>query len=147
MLYLVSLWHLETVPFEDLVDYDRRLFLAQRSHFLRLWIQQPNSAVLGVVSEGHIVGYGVIRQSHTGFRIGLLFANNGQIAEQLLQALVAKGSNAPVFLDVPDANPEAITLAQRYKMKPVFETARMYTKEIPSLPINRIFGVTSLELG
>ncbi|MEC4815848.1 MAG: GNAT family N-acetyltransferase [Scytonema sp. PMC 1069.18] len=138
---------LTTVPFDSLVAYDLNCFGYERSHFLQLWIQQPNTAALGVVTEEHILGYGVIRQSHTGFRIGPLFANDGQIAEQLLLGLVAKATDAPVFLDVPDANPEAIALAQRYGMKPVFEAARMYTKQTPSIPINRVFGVTSLELG
>ncbi|MFL9460892.1 GNAT family N-acetyltransferase [Scytonema tolypothrichoides VB-61278_2] len=138
---------LATVPIDELVAYERNFFPRERVRFLQLWIQQPNSAALGVVSEGRIVGYGVIRQSHTGFRIGPLFANKGQIAEQLLLALLAKATDAPVFLDVPDANPEAIALAQRYGMKPVSEVARMYTREIPKLPINRIFAVTSLEVG
>ena len=131
----------------ELIVYDRQFFPAERQHFLQLWIKQPNSVALGVVRNGHVVGYGVIRKSHTGFRIEPLFANDEQIAEQLLLALVAVGADAPVFLDVPEANPKALALAQRYGMKPVFETARMYTKEIPSLPINRVFGVTSLELG
>ena len=138
---------LTTVPFYELIVYDSQFFPAERQHFLQLWIQQPNSVALGVVRKGHVVGYGVIRKSHTGFRIGPLFANDEQIAEQLLLALVAFGADAPVFLDVPEANPKALALAQRYGMKPVFETARMYNKEIPNLPINRVFGVTSLELG
>ncbi|MBR8836513.1 MAG: GNAT family N-acetyltransferase [Stigonema ocellatum SAG 48.90 = DSM 106950] len=138
---------LTTVPFEELVAYDRQFFPAERQDFLRRWIKQPNSAALGVVREGHVVGYGVIRQSRTGYRIGPLNATDEQIAEQLLLALVAFGSDAPVYIDVPDANPEAIKLAQRYGMKPVFETARMYTKKIPNLPINRVFGVTTLEIG
>jgi len=32
-------------------------------------------------------------------------------------------------------------------MHPVFETARMYTGAIPELPMDRLFGVTSFELG
>jgi len=28
-----------------------------------------------------------------------------------------------------------------------FETARMYTKEPPAIPIARVFGITSFELG
>jgi len=32
-------------------------------------------------------------------------------------------------------------------MKPVFETARMYTGCAPALPLARAFGVTSFELG
>ena len=138
---------LKTVPIDQLVAYDLELFPAFRKQFLRLWIKQPNSAALGVVREGHVVGYGVIRQSYTGFRIGPLNADDEQIAEQLLLALLAFGSDAPVFLDVPDANPKAVKLAQRYGMKPVFEIARMYNKEIPNLPINRVFAVTSLEVG
>lgn len=138
---------LKTVPFEKLVAYDQELFPAERKQFLRLWIKQPNSAALGVIRDGHVVGYGAIRQSHTGFRIGPLNADDEHIAEQLLLALLAFGSDAPVFLDVPDANPEAIKLAQRYGMKPLFEIAQMYNKEIPNLPINRVFAVTSLEVG
>ncbi|MUG98719.1 GNAT family N-acetyltransferase [Scytonema sp. UIC 10036] len=142
-----SIVELKTVPFEKLVAYDRELFPAERKQFLRLWINQSNSNALGVVRDGHIVGYGVIRPSYTGLRIGPLNADDEQIAEQLLLALLAFGTEARVFLDVPDANPEAIKLAQRYGMKPVSEVARMYNKEIPNLPINRVFAVTSLEVG
>ncbi|WP_341530115.1 GNAT family N-acetyltransferase [Nostoc sp. UHCC 0302] len=138
---------LKNVPFDQLIAYGQKLFPAKREQFLRLWIKQPNSAAYGVVRDGHLVGYGVIRQSHTGFRIGPLNAEDEQIAEQLLLALLAFSSDAPVFLDVPDANSEAIKLAQRYSMKPVSQVARMYNKEIPNLPINRVFAVTSLEVG
>jgi len=32
-------------------------------------------------------------------------------------------------------------------MNEVFGTARMYTKEIPKLPVQNIYGVTSFEMG
>ncbi|MBP2132144.1 hypothetical protein J2128_000065 [Methanomicrobium sp. W14] len=32
-------------------------------------------------------------------------------------------------------------------MSEVFVTARMYTKEVPKLPLKNIFGVTSFEMG
>lgn len=32
-------------------------------------------------------------------------------------------------------------------MKPIFETARMYTKEPPKINLNKIFGVTTYEVG
>ena len=52
-----------------------------------------------------------------------------------------------VFLDVPAVNREAIALAETLGLKPVFETARMYTGPIAPLQIDRVFGVTSFELG
>jgi hypothetical protein len=50
-------------------------------------------------------------------------------------------------LDIPESNPAAVALAERRGMTSVFETARMYTKEPPALPIEQVFGVTSFELG
>jgi hypothetical protein len=41
----------------------------------------------------------------------------------------------------------AIALTERHRMTPCFETARMYTGIRPELPLERIFGVTTLELG
>ena len=38
-------------------------------------------------------------------------------------------------------------LSKKYGMTPIFETARMYTKEIPVVPLKNIFGITSYELG
>jgi hypothetical protein len=32
-------------------------------------------------------------------------------------------------------------------MKSVFETARMYTGEPPGVPVERVYGVTTFELG
>jgi hypothetical protein len=32
-------------------------------------------------------------------------------------------------------------------MNVVFETARMYTSDFPQLPLEKIFGVTTFELG
>jgi len=44
-------------------------------------------------------------------------------------------------------NRDAIALAEFLGLKPTFETARMYTGPAPSLRLDRVFGVTSFELG
>ena len=44
-------------------------------------------------------------------------------------------------------NPFAEELATKYDMKPIFKTARMYSIEEPLIDINKIYGVTSFELG
>jgi hypothetical protein len=38
-------------------------------------------------------------------------------------------------------------LAQELGLTPVFETARMYTGAIPPLRLERVYGVTTFELG
>ena len=41
----------------------------------------------------------------------------------------------------------AVALAEKQRMSVVFETARMYTGAFPDLPVARLFGVTTFELG
>jgi len=138
---------LGTIPFEELVAFDRRFFPSERSQFLHHWINLPESFALGVLANGHLVGYGVIRASTIGCRIGPLFANDTEIARQILQGLRAKIPDTSVFIDVPGINQATINLVESYGMRSIQEFGRMYTKEIPQLPLNSIFAVTSLELG
>jgi len=139
---------LGTMPFETLRDFDRRFFPAERATFLRAWIAQPESRGLAAVVNGAIAGYGVIRRSSVGWKIGPLFATSASVADTLYRALCANvTTDEPVYLDVPDINREGMALAQRYGMRQVFGTARMYTGETPALPIEQIYGVTTFELG
>ena len=138
---------LSTVSLTELAKYDRLVFPSERTKFLQNWLIPPGRFALGAISDNQLVGYGVIRPSYQGFRIGPLFANNRQIAEVLLDGLLAKVDSEPVFIDVPDINPEAIALVTSRNMNTVFPAARMYTKGSPNLYLERIFGVTSLELG
>jgi hypothetical protein len=61
--------------------------------------------------------------------------------------LIAKVGGGEIFLDAPGINREAVALAQDFGLAPVFETARMYTGAIPPLRLERVFGVTTFELG
>jgi hypothetical protein len=89
----------------------------------------------------------VIRPCRKGFKIGPLVADDRATAETILSALLAKVNGGEVFLDVPGINREAVALAEGIGLAPVFETARMYTGAIPPLRLERVFGVTSFELG
>lgn len=139
---------LSTLPFETIDSYDRPFFPAGRSQFIKSWISQPDSNALGVMQNGKLGAYGVIRKCRNGYKIGPLLANNSELAESLFLALKSVVKPAePVYLDTPEANHKAVALAKSYNMKVSFETARMYTVENPALPLDRVFGVTSFELG
>ena len=68
-------------------------------------------------------------------------------ADILFQALASQAGDMQVFLDLPEPNQAAVRLATRYGLSPIFETARMYRGEPPTLPLFRTFGITSFELG
>ncbi len=139
---------LSEVPPEELAAYDAKLFGLPRERFLECWISRPQTVALGAFQRGKLVGYGVLRECREGFKIGPLFADGPDIAEALFLSLtsdLAEGS--AVFLDVPEVNSQGVRLAEKYNMTKVFETARMYTKEQPNVPLHQWFGVTTFELG
>ena len=73
-------------------------------------------------------------------------ASGRAAAETLLAALIGEAAGE-VFLDVPQVNGEAVALARAAGLSPVFETARMYAGPIRPVAVERIFGVTTFELG
>lgn len=139
---------LSDIPFKTIVTYDRSFFPSDRVQFLQGWINQPDSIALGVLQGNTLAGYGVLRACHKGYKIGPLFADQPTLAAELFVALRSTvASGTPIYLDVPEINPAAVNLAEHYEMKRVFETARMYTQTCPELPYDRLFGVTTFELG
>ena len=131
--------------------YDQALFPASRDSFIKSWVfprQGIRREGLMHVGEDGVRGYGVIRQCRSGYKIGPLFADNEQIALALFQMLCRKvPDGAEISLDIPETNASAIHMAERAGLNPVFETARMYKGKTPSLPLARIFGITTFELG
>lgn len=142
-----SLSSLSDVPFDQLAAYDRQWFPAPRSGFLRAWVAQPDVVALAAIREGRVHGYGVLRNCRHGRKIGPLFADDERTGEGLFSALISRCPGETVSIDVPQSNAAAIALAERHGMASTFETARMYTKEPPAIPMARVFGITSFELG
>ena len=89
----------------------------------------------------------MIRRCRKGNKIGPLVADDRDAAEAVLAALLTSAGSGEIFLDVPSVNRDAMALAQNLGLAPVFETARMYTGPNPPLLMERVFGVTTLELG
>ncbi|RXG84575.1 GNAT family N-acetyltransferase [Bradyrhizobium zhanjiangense] len=138
---------LDKIPFALVEADDATVFPAPRSAFLRAWINTSGHVGRALLRDGKLAAWGVIRPCRTGHKIGPLVAHDRAAAEAIVQALLSNADGGEVFLDVPAVNREAIALAGELGLKPVFETARMYTGPIPPLRIDRVFGVTSFELG
>ena len=133
---------------DRLINYDAEIFSVLRSSFLCAWISQPGNGVFVAENNDLIRGYVVVRRCRSGYKIGPLFADNADIADCLYRAAAGfVGPRNVLYLDIPEPNDAAYALTQRYQMEMVFETARMYRGGMRSLPLQRIFGITSFELG
>jgi hypothetical protein len=138
---------LADVAFAAIEADDATVFPAPRSSFLRAWITAPGHVGRAVVRDGRLRAWGVIRPCRMGFKVAPLVADDRASAEQVLAALVAGVGGGEIFLDVPEPNSEATALARSHGLAPVFETARMYTGPTRAVRLERVFGVTSFELG
>lgn len=60
----------------------------------------------------------------------------------------ASPANADLVpIDIPAPNAAGMALAKSLELAPSFESARMCPGPSPDLPIDRIFGIITLELG
>ncbi|UUU36330.1 GNAT family N-acetyltransferase [Streptomyces sp. CA-210063] len=137
-------------PVEDagsVAAYDSACHPADRPRFLEHWLTTGGHRALARVVDGRLTGYGVIRPGRDALRIGPLFADTAADARALFAGLAAEAAGRELAIDVPEPNAAAVALAEEYGLTPSFETARMYTGPIRPYAEERVFGVTTLELG
>lgn len=142
-----ALVELVDLPFDRVAAFDRHHFGFSRELFLRLWIRPAGGLGLAYLDGDLLRGVGVIRRCRTGFKVGPLFAETPEVADALFVALLVHAEGSPVCLDAPENNPAALALGRRHDLTESFGCARMYLGPAPALPWNRIYGVTSFELG
>jgi GNAT superfamily N-acetyltransferase len=136
------------VPFADLLALDTACFGFPRPRFLRAWLDLPDAFALAAPGGADDGALGVIRRCREGWKVGPLFASDPAQADALFRQLCARVPTGDrVYLDVPQPNAAALALAASHGLTKVFETARMYLGPVPALPLDRIFGVTTFELG
>ena len=87
-------------------------------------------------------------QEGHGASTGPLHADDPELAAILFEVLASSvAAPATVYLDVPEINAGAMLLVEGFHMTREFETARMYTGSQPEIPMDRVFGGTSFEIG
>lgn len=136
-----------SVALPMLADYDSQCFPVRREQFLMEWTRQNDVVSLAFVKDGQLFGFGVMRPCLIGWKIGPLFADSIGIADALFQSFQLASRGMSITLDVPDNNPSAVALCEKYGMQEVFGCVRMYHGPPPLLDNRRIFGITTLEAG
>ncbi len=130
-----------------LVDIDDVCFPGERRAFMAAWLGDPHVCRAWIADDGAPAGFGVARQAVDGWRIGPLLAPDAVAAGAIVRSLAAALSGEVLHLDMNTGNPEAADLARDLGMAPGFECVRMYRGGIPDLPIRRMWGCCTLELG
>ena len=131
-----------------LVDLDLQIHGINRRSFIDHWLQDTQYRKSLVCVRGDkVVGVGTVRQCKDGLKVGPLMADTAEIAKNLFTSLSVLFPDNEIVLDVPEPNKTAVKLAERFDLKPVFETARMYRGLAPEYKLDRLYGVSTFELG
>lgn len=132
----------------EVAGYDAPIFGAGRRAFLSAWLSPSASRQSeGLFEDGELRSYGSVRRTSAGWKIGPLFADTASAAEALLATLVTPAGTDEIAMDVPDSNMTGTGLAARLGFSAGFTTTRMYLRRPPDVPLDRLYGVTTLELG
>lgn len=132
---------------DSLSSYDRTCFGFDRRKFLERWLLDSEAKAFQYVDGGHLSGYAVIRKTGNGFKIGPLFADSLPVARELYRACLSVAPGRNVYLDIPMKNGAAAALAEEFGARYVFECARMYYGREPDHMLEKVFGITTFELG
>lgn len=138
---------LTDIKFEIIDAYDQKHFPVPRTAFIKSWINQEGVFGYAVLKQKQLIGYGVARPCHKGYKIGPLFADSADIAEKILSNLLADINGDFVQIDIPEPNIAAIQLAKKHGLIESFGCARMYLGHVNPVPLQKIFSVTSYEFG
>ena len=137
---------------DELVEYDARHVPAPRPRFVHAWVVPGSATRRTYVARrgGRIAGYATVRRMiGGGSRIGPLFADDDVIARGLLAATAASGMawGEGIAIDVPVPNQSAVELVRGLGMTSSYTCTRMYRGDVRPLPLDRIWGNTTFELG
>lgn len=160
------------VDLDQLPGIEIRYCGLKRPQFVKDWAQfhanHPEERRFGVAylspdkkdeksGKPLVLGYACVRPATSSYRVGPLYAVDGDVAKKLLvkaavevvQAEKQSPYGVPLMFDIdmPDKNPAAVKIFNGLGWKNTFSCLRMWKGKIPDSDVNGVFGVTLLELG
>lgn len=136
---------------DAIADYDARYVPVPRDAFVRAWLDPASPRrTFAVRRRGAIAGYATVRPAEGGgSRIGPLFADDLAVARALLgaTAVAALLWGDEIAVDVPRPHAQAVELMESLGFSGGYTCTRMYRGAVRALPLDRIWGNTTFELG
>lgn len=143
--YAGQLRTLRLLPFDKVVAYDARHVGGERPDFVRAWMAPEGGHGLGCYEAGEMIGFAVMRPAVDGFRIGPLYADEPDIAEDLVVALSGAALGERITLDIPLDNPDAVALAGRHGFTQTRAAVALNLGEVPPAARDHVYAETTLE--
>lgn len=138
---------IEPADREAVIGLDALCSPHARPDFLSAWLGADGAESLVYRNRHETTGFGVIRPSRAGRRIGPLIANTPSVALALYDALTAAHTDEPVYLNVPEPNVAAHLLARERSLIEDSHTVRMYSQPVRPVGLTRSYSIASVAYG
>ena len=133
---------------ETLVEMDAFSTGFARPQFSQNWFANTKTRTTAVLRNGTgIFAFATTRQCVDGIKIGPVHAETSEQVMRLLSAAPRQNAESSICVDVSDQCAALIELLVDNGFKPVFETARMYSKMPPEGLAPRHHAISTMELG
>ena len=120
----------------------------ERSSFLSVWFGASGTRTLVYENRGgRIAGFGAIRPSRSGYRVGPLIAEAPDAAATLFDALTEPLEGEEVVLNCPEPNAFGSELARERGLARASHTVRMYSHPVRPSALARCYSTASLAWG
>lgn len=120
----------------------------ERSAFLSVWFGASGTRTLVYEDRrGKITGFGAIRPSRSGYRIGPLVAEAPEAAAALFDALTAPLDGEQVVLNCPEPNAFGSEIARERGLARASHTVRMYSHPVRPSALAHCYSIASLAWG
>jgi len=132
-----------------LVERDKRATGMRRATFVASWLSQTQTRQTLVLSDGpNVTGFATFRRCwSSGIKIGPLYASSEADALALLSAGPFGVPQGDYLIDVIDDDSAMAILVQTLGFELVFETARMFRGDPPSVEFEPYCAIATMELG
>jgi GNAT superfamily N-acetyltransferase len=132
---------------ETLEELDASAFGVSRRRLLEALVAQRCQALV-LQSDGHVLGYGLLREGSRALYLGPVVASGAADAIRLVKALLEKSVGQTIFWDIPDRHRVAVAWAEANGFEPQRFLTRMFLGEntAPGSP-DKIFAIAGPEIG
>ena len=139
---------IKKVDFDDVIAYDTALNTVARPVYLSNWILHDTANGYVALTNGKVVGFGIIRAADEGHKMYPLYADDKDIAKALFCRLVTHvPEQEEVIYTAPTENENSNEIVVGNGLKKLLPMTKLYNiKDIP-VDINKVYSISSTEFG
>jgi predicted N-acetyltransferase YhbS len=137
----------ERSRWEEIADFDRVAFGADRGALLRMMIEDADPPWIMRIGDDQLAGYALARPGARAGYLGPVVASDAAVAESLMSAAALNLSGQPVVIDIDPSFPGATDLMVRLGFTRQRDFVRMRLGAPISLGSPRVFAIAGPAVG